>query len=241
MANKKIYLIDDNLDGNRARYGAGKIDEGFYDSILVIKDKLCKDDDFGFISDAACVLLHRSLEDYVEGSYRDDSHFATNYIQKMIPELGASIPFAIFSDGDQADNGEMKEGNPNMIYSLGKKAFYGRLVDFLDFYVMESKIELRILAYGKDFGAKLIDDNIKKVFEAIDGLASEENVPPLKVNSKALKIIVENSQPLIGITYEELIVGLKLNPMKVSDFKTRLNHILSDFIEYGKNYTSWQQ
>lgn len=26
----KIYLIDDNLDGNRAKYGAGKIDEGYY-------------------------------------------------------------------------------------------------------------------------------------------------------------------------------------------------------------------
>ena len=236
----KIYLIEDNLDGNRAKYGAGKIDEGYYNDILEIKDKLSKDSDLSFLEDAACVLLHRSYEDFIDGSYHDDSHFVANYIQKMIPALGTTVPFVIFSDGDQSEHGEMREDHPNMIYSLGKKAFYDRLVDFLDNYKKVQVIDLKILAYGANYQTKIVEDGITEVLNLLRDLAPDETVPPLKVNTKALKSVVEKSLPAIGVTYDELIIGLKFNPLKVSEFKNRLNTILNDFIEYGKNYFTWK-
>jgi hypothetical protein len=42
---KKIYLIDDNIDGNRQKYGGGFVDDGTYQDVLIAIDKLSPSDD----------------------------------------------------------------------------------------------------------------------------------------------------------------------------------------------------
>ena len=126
----KIYLIDDNVDGNRQKYGGGFVDDGMCQDVLTAIDKLSPSDDLSFVNNASCVLLHKSLEDYVDGQFHDDSHKVVS-ILRQIPELGKDIPLVWFSDGDTLDIGDYRG---NTIYSLSKRVFYGRLEPFVIHY-----------------------------------------------------------------------------------------------------------
>lgn len=233
---EKIYLIDDNLDGNRQKYGGDFIDEGLYQDVLVVIDKLSISEDLSFIENASCILLHKSFEDFYDGIFHDDSHKVVSVIRKH-PDVGNTIPLVLFSDGDTNDFGDYRN---NTIYSLSKRAFYGRLEMFVDLYHKQHNIELNLLAYGPDYVAYLADRISTSLFVRLQDMNDDENLPAPKIHCEDMKQLVSISQPLIGKSYKEIIIDLQMNPISVKEFKSRINNILESIQEYGKNYFTWE-
>lgn len=234
---KKIYLIDDNVDGNRQKYGGGFVDEGTYKDVMVVYDRLSPDDDITFLLDnASCILLHKSLEDYFDGMFHDDSHKVAMQVRKF-SKMGDLIPLVLFSDGDTNDLGNYKG---QTIFSLSKRAFYGRLEQFVLHYQKTQELELQILAYGQNYIAYLANRAATSLFVRLQDLHDNEKLPAQKVHCEEMEQLVLLSQPSIGKTYKEIIIGLMIDPINVQEFKKRINNILESIQDYGKNYFTWE-
>lgn len=237
---KKIYLIDDNLDGNRNKYGSTFVDDGKYADILCAIDKISLADDLEFLNTAACVLLHKTLNDYFDGKFHEDSQKVATFIGQM-PNIGNRIPLVIFSDGFTSDIGDYDiDRNPNEIYSLSKRALYSRLESFVIHYRDTIEIDLRILAFGEDFATELIEKAAVDVFSRLQDFADTETLDATKIACPKFRQIIDMSQPAIGKNYIEIINDLQLNPISIFEFKNRLNNILENFQDYGKNYSVWK-
>lgn len=236
---KKIYLIDDNLDGNRSKYGSSFVDEGKYADVLCSIDKISAFDNLSFIEDAACVLLHKTLNDFYDGQYHEDSQKVATIIGEM-PNIGDVIPLAVFSDGFTSDKGDYNPKMPKVLYNLSKRAFYNRLESFVVHYKDIGKIDLRILAYGNDFEKVLVEKAATIVFGRLQNLADSEIVDATKVACEEMKQIVEMAQPAIGKSYNDIINDLQLNDITVGELKKQINNILDNFQDYGKNYYTWK-
>ena len=237
MSMKKIYLIDDNVDGNRRKYGAGFVDEGAYHDVIVAIEKLSPKDDLSFLKNASCILLHKSFEDFIDGKFHDDSHIVAKLIIQM-PWVGNNIPLVLFSDGDTNDLGVFKD---QTIYSLKKRAFYSRLESFILHYKEANEIDLKILAYDGDNYIKYLANRfVTSLFVSLQDLSNDELLLAQKVHNEYFEQLVSLSQPSLGKTYREIIVDLTLNPITVGDFRYRINRILENIQDYGKNYFTWK-
>ena len=98
---KKIYLIDDNTDGTRNKYGGSFVDDGCYGDILQVIRIISTNTGVELINEAACVLIHRSCKDFAR-------------INDML-EMGTTIPYVIFSDGDSSDMGDYRPESPMVV------------------------------------------------------------------------------------------------------------------------------
>ena len=236
---KRIYLIDDNIDGNQQKYGSSFVEEGKYADVMNYISRLSATDDLGFVNDAACILMHKTLDDFYDGVFHDDSHKVAGLIRQS-DGVGDTIPLVLFSDGDTADMGEYRQENPNMIYSLSKRAFYSRLENFIMHYKTKGQIELKILAYGRDYEKVIIEKAATAVFASLQNIGNDELVPVAKIHGQDMRQIVEMAQPKIGKSYEDIINGLQLSPITIGEFKNRINIIIDNYQDYGKNYYTWK-
>lgn len=237
---KKIYLIDDNIDGNQQKYGGAFVEEGKFADVICCMSKLSANDDLSFVNDAACILLHKTFDDFYDGVFHDDSHKVVELI-RLAEGIGDTIPFVLFSDGDTSDIGEYRWDKPSIIYSLSKRAFYSRLEDFILHYKTTEQIELRILAFGRDYEKIIIEKLAAAVFARLQEVGNDEVVPVTKIHCQNdMRQIVEMAQPKIGKSYEDIINDLQLNPITVGEFKNRINNIIENFQDYGKNYYTWK-
>jgi len=210
---KKIYLIDDNVDGNRQKYGSGFVDDGLYQDVMVVIDKLSPDNDISFLENASCILLHKSLEDFYNGKFHDDSHKVAMLIRNL-PQVGNSIPLALFS--------------------------YGRLESFVLRFQKEHEVELRLLAYGQNYIGHLANRAATTLFVHLQDLQNCDNLPASRVHCEEMAQLVSLSQPSLGKTYKEIILDLTMNPITVGEFKNRVNNILESIQDYGKNIFTWK-
>ena len=236
---KKIFLIDDNQDGKRSKYGSAFVDEGRYADLLCPITRISVADDLSFISDAACVLLHETLNDYYDGRFHDDSQKVAAQIEQF-PGLGDNIPFVKFSDNYTSDLGDYDSNTPNELFRLSKRAFYNRLESFVVHYRDTGKIDLRILAYGEDFVKILLEKAATTVFGLLHDIDDKDILDAPTIACPEMKQIVELSQPALGKNYIEIINDLQMHEISVGEFKNRINNILDNFQDYGKNYYSWK-
>ena len=170
-----IYLIDDNKDEKRIKeMGLSFVDDGTFKQFLKPISHLKKTDglenleELTFLSDAKCILIHKTTDDcddsfnFIEGSTTN----ATKIIEK-IANFGANKPLVIFSN-KMSENAEYNyEENSNCIFQIKKNTFYNRLYDFLIHYQNTQKIELRIIAFGKNFKAVEISRYSKILIESV--------------------------------------------------------------------------
>lgn len=233
---KEIYLIDDNVDGNRQKYGGSFVDEGKYKDVLVAIDKLSPEDDISYLKKASCIMLHKSLEDFIDGKFHDDSHKVAILV-RTLSGVGDSIPLVLFSDGDTNDLGDY---SGNTIFNLSKRAFYGRLESFILHYQDKDEIELRILAYGPNYLSYMANRAATSLFVRLQDLKNEEKLPAIKVHCEEMEQVVSLALPFLGKTYKEIIIGLQLEPITVGEFKNRINNIIENIQDYGKNYYTWK-
>ena len=64
---KKLVLIDDNIEHQREAYGASFVDNEEYSDCLIHIEKVNSQSDLSFLNDVACVMIHDSLADFIDG------------------------------------------------------------------------------------------------------------------------------------------------------------------------------
>lgn len=219
-----LYLIDDS---NLKEFDAEFVFD--YKNILTtiqtsgqfadISDKL---------SDANCIMVHRTF-------------WNSTKTKEKCAELskdGDKIPLVVFSAGD-SENAVVNHMS-NAVISLKKSVFYSRLKLFLDNYIKSGFINLKLLAYGKDYVKVEVRNLSKDIFSVIsgkDGILTLDYLPKI---AKCLKKIVTLSSPKIGISYDDLMEKLEDEPITFARFRNNINNIVISFEQYGKNIYTWK-
>lgn len=234
---KHIYLIDDNQGNMRGKYHASFVDDGLYDDILIHIEKLCGNQCYALIQDPICVLLHRSLSDFFDDKFNDNSHRAVITIREDISNDGDKCPLVLFSDGDPSV-ADYRGGN--IIYAIKKSVFYDRLKEFLDHYrLSHGNIDLNLLAYGENYKINIPRSLAKKTLQRLSSCDDDSKLKITDVNNEDFRQFVKLSQPCIKCSYDDIINGLEDNPIAVGDFKNRINKIVRSFNQYGENIYTW--
>ena len=226
----KIVLIDDNKSNQREIYGAAFVDDEEYNDCLIHKEELNENSDFSFLDDAACVLLHDSLADYVDGKYVSGSRMAKESVMEKIK--ADNIPYVVFSDGHSVI-GDWSQTNPNVVRSIKKSEFYRNLKGFLDTYRDSGNIDLRFIAYGNEFEKRELIYLLQQIFDELHNSNDKEALTLSSVKTDLLErffgIInhVSNS-----ITFEKLCDSINAGKLTVGKFKAYINSLASHAIKY---------
>ncbi|WP_033960409.1 hypothetical protein [Psychroserpens jangbogonensis] len=242
-----IYLIDDNQNNQRfICYNINFVEDGDFDGYLRSIEKIEIGKSFSdtshldFLKTADCILLHTTTEDYdKDKGFLSGSKTNVLKIKELISKEGEQIPLVLFSNS----MGEAEfdfESNFNYISSIKKNLLYERLFDFLDHYKNTGSVELRIIALGKNFASKEIS---KLAIEILNSDELKENSDYLKLSDlskiiNSFKSFVELSFPKNDI--DEILNEIEDNPMKIQDFKKKINQATESYIKYGKNIHSWE-
>lgn len=240
---KKITIIDDNSKNQRAEYGASFVDEDKYAEYLIHVEKLYAQSDLSFLEDAACVMVHDTLEDFIDGEFKSDSHKAKERVEEFVQDR--NIPQVFFSDGHPM-TAEWREDTPDVVYSIKKSEFYLHLHDFVLHYIDTGTIDMRIIAYGKEYKKELMTRWCQTIMSRLTNLSDGDivDMPNKKEDKEAmqkdLRQIIEGAQPEIGITSDEILARIEDQEMKAGELRANLNKIISNVKKYGKNISSWK-
>ena len=233
----KIYIIDDNSKNQRELYGASFVDSEEFADVLCHVERLNAQSDLSFLDDAICVMIHDSLEDYINGSFISSSHKAKERIEDYIQEK--SIPYVLFSDG-HAMTADWRENTPNIVYSIKKSEFYKNLIIFLEEYLLSHQIDLRVLAFGKNYIKQLMWNWCRTLISNC-WIAKDDDILTISmIDYKALHKIINNTQPKIDISFSELMEKIDDGDMSVGAFRTNINSIINSIEKYGTNIYSWK-
>ncbi len=242
-----IYLIDDNQQNQRLNnYNITFVEEGVFDGYLISIEKIKRGKSFSdishleFLNSADCILLHSTTEDYDRSKgFLPGSRTNAINIKEVISKEGEKIPLVLFSNS----MGEAEfdfENSPNYIGSIKKNLFYDRLFDFLEYYKNTGVIELRIIAWGKNFVSKEVS---RLAYEILSVVELKNKSDLLRLSDltnvlKSFKSFIELT--LTHNSVNEILNDIEDNPVKVQDFKRKINQITESYAKYGKNIHTWQ-
>lgn len=242
-----IYLIDDNQNNQRVNnYNITFVEDGDFDGYLKSIEKIGLGNSFSdtshldFLKTAECILLHSTTEDYdKDRGFLPGSKTNVLKIKELISQEGDKIPLVLFSNAMDETNFDY-ENNFNYISSLKKNLLYEHLFDFLDHYKNTGKVELRILAWGKNFSSK----EISKLSVAIlNSIEFKENLEDLKLSD--LSRVINSFKNFIVLSFpkkdiNEILNEIEDNPIRIQDFRKKINQIKESFDKYGKNIYTWK-
>lgn len=242
-----IYLIDDNQNNQRLNnYNITFVEEGVFDGYLTSIEKLEVGKSFSdsshleFLETADCILLHSTTEDYNQDKgFLPGSKTNVIKIKEIISSEGEIIPLVLFSNSmDEAEYDF--ESNSKYISSIKKNLVYERLFDFLEHYKNTGKVELRIIAWGKNFVSKEISKLAIEILNSIELKNNSDDLELIDLSKvlKSFKSFVELSLPNNDI--DEILNELEDNPMKIQSFKKKINQITESYTKYGKNIYTWK-
>ena len=234
---KKIVLIDDNNKNQRTLYNADFVDEGEYSDCLIHVEQVNGQSDLSFVNNASCVMIHDSLEDYIDGGFKTDSHKAKDKIEEIIHSK--NLPYVLFSDGHSM-TADWREDKPNVVFSIKKSEFYLHLRSFLDHYRETEEIDLRLIAYGRDFLKHLMTKWCQLVISKLSDTSDCESIDLSKIDKRSLRLIIENAQPKIGVTFNDVMCRIEDGDIMASGLRNNINNILSSVKKYGKNICVWK-
>lgn len=240
-----IYLIDDNqADQRKANYSISFVDDGTFSDILITIDKIPSDGDKSkldhllFLNEAKCILIHSTTEgvdennEFIKG---DNSNVIK--IKESISVFGEQIPLVLFSNGMGNVVFDYKK-SPYFLQEIKKNDFYVRLYDFLEHFNNTGAVELRILAYGKNF----IQYELEKMSENIlIGIAGKGEDDILKITDIAPLSDFRDfiSAANLGLTTDQIIERIEDNPITVGKFRYNINSINESYTKHGKNLHNW--
>ena len=143
-----IYLIDDNKYGQMsANY---KLDFTKvllpYQGVITWLQTVAENDINHILSDVACILIHDSMEE------KEDKERLVAMVKKN------NIPYCLFSNGFTAT---IFDGNS--IKEIKKDRLYNNLLDFINYFETEGKIDLKLLSLGQNYEierASIIQDRL---------------------------------------------------------------------------------
>ncbi|MCD8292125.1 MAG: hypothetical protein LUC91_11590 [Prevotella sp.] len=224
-----IYLIDDS---RLKDYNAEYVLSGKYRDILCVVQNVEEfERHVSDMSQAECIMIHNT--------------FAKSYTFKErvaeISDYGDKIPFVCFS-GSDSEIADFSLRNLNFIRTINKGIFYGRLQLFLDSFIQTHKVNLLLLAYGKNYMYTFVHKwvlNIMQVTNGMNGKISEIDLAKI-TGTTDFKKIVDASAPSIGQSYDDLLNNLMDNPITIDAFRNNLIKIENSFNQYGKNIYTWK-
>ena len=226
----KIILIDDNKSNQREIYGATFVDNGEFEDCLIHKEELNENSDFSFLDDAACVLLHDSLADYVDGKFVSGSRMAKESITDKIK--ADKIPYVVFSDGHSVI-GDWSQTNPNVVRSIKKSEFYRNLKEFLEAYRESGTIDLRLIAYGNEFEKRELIYLLQQIFDELHNSNDKETLTLSSTNTDLLEHFFGKIKHVLNnITFEKLCDSINAGKLTVGKFKAYINSLASHAIKY---------
>jgi len=242
-----IYLIDDNQNDQRLiNYNVTFVEEGVFGKYLTSIQKIEKLNSssdlshLDFLKNADCILLHATTEDYEnDKGFLPSSVTNVIKIKELISKEGEIIPLVLFSNSmNEADFSF--ENNPSYIRAIKKNLFYERLFDFMEYYKNTSKVELRIIAWGKNF---VIKEASQLAIEILRALELKSNTDKLLLTDlsqvlNSFKMFMYLALPEIDIN--ELLNQIEDEPIKILDFKRKINQITESFTKHGKNIHPWK-
>ena len=234
---KKLVLIDDNIEHQREAYGASFVDNEEYSDCLIHIEKVNSQSDLSFLNDVACVMIHDSLADFIDGKYLKPSRKAKERIEDVIQDN--NIPYVIFSDGHSM-TADWREETPNIIYAIKKSEFYRHLRAFVDYYRSSMILDLRILAYGEDFLKQMMSKWCLAVMSSTRERNDDELLEINMLDRRSLRQIIENAQPKVGISFDDLMAEIEDENITVGQLRSNINNILKSVKKYGKNISSWK-
>jgi hypothetical protein len=164
-----IYLIDDNRREQQREYGCNYIANGTYSDMLTVWNRRSSGDDFSMLKYAECILLHDSFPDF--NSAGEILQGSTTVAEKI--KDGARTdnrPLVLFSNSFTGfEQGQIKQ---NEITGLNKRLFYTNLEDFILQYKSIGEIQVKILAYGKNFKHRELENLHSKIaiYIAVHGM-----------------------------------------------------------------------
>lgn len=224
-----IFLIDDtNLSSVNATFLLEEDYQSFLRLITTVEElNLYRES----LASADCIMIHRT--------------FASSSIYKeQMAELtndGEKIPFVVFSAGD-SDSAIFEDKNPHILLGLKKSVFYSRLYFFLDTYKSQKVIDLRLLAYGKDFlkhKVRILALPLFRLLSGKDGTMTTSDLAAVAACPE-FKELISISNPNLGISYDDLLEELEDHPVLFCDFRNNINQIVDSFTQYGKNIHIWK-
>ncbi len=242
-----IYLIDDNQNNQRLNnYNLTFIEDGVFENYLTSIQRIEKRNSnsdishLEFLKNANCILLHSTTEDFDSANgFLPSSITNVIKIKEIISNEGEIIPLVLFSNSmDEADyNFEL---NPNYIRSIKKNIFYERFFDFMEHYKNTGKVELRMIARGKNFEA---NETSKLAIEILRVLELKKDSDDLLLTD--LSLVLPNLRQFIELALpetdiNEFLIQIEDEPMKIEQFRKRINQITESYIKYGKNIHPWK-
>ena len=226
----KIILIDDNKSNQREIYGAAFVDNGEFEDCLIHKEELNENSDFSFLDDAACVLLHDSLADYVDGKFVSGSRMAKECVTDKIK--ANKIPYVVFSDGHSVI-GDWSQTNPNVVRSIKKSEFYRNLKEFLEAYRESGVVDLRLIAYGNEFEKRELIYLLQQIFDELNNSSDKETLTLSSTNADLLeRFFGKINHVSNSITFEKLCESINAGKLTVGKFKAYVNSLASHAIRY---------
>lgn len=226
----KIILIDDNKSNQREIYGATFVDNGEFEDCLIHKEELNENSDFSFLDDAACVLLHDSLTDYVDGKFVSGSRMAKECVTDKIK--ADKIPYVVFSDGHSVI-GDWSQTNPNVVRSIKKSEFYRNLKGFLEAFRESGTIDLRLVAYGNEFEKRGLIYLLQQIFDELQNSNDKETLTLSSTNTDLLEQFFGKINHVSNnITFERLCDSINAGKLTVGKFKAYINSLASHAIKY---------
>ena len=151
-----------------------------------------------------------------------------------------------------SDNGTTSSNRPTdatyFLHITKKADYYYRLKDFLENYKEAGVLELKILAYGKNWRNLLLKEEVKNLYKKISNKKNDEilNIRDVLPTSKISEpnylsnIIEKYSQPNLGKSYNEILDYIEDEQITIGEFKQRIDKILISINKYGKNTYTWK-
>lgn len=235
-----IYLIDDNRNNMRARqFGVFFVEQGTYHSVLKPVIALTKGADLSFLKDAACILIHKTMEDYDKtGNYIQNSHENVNKIIEIVADYGSKVPLVIFSNKMETTQYDPNE-SPNCVFQINKKVFYSRLHAFVDLYHREKKIEFRLLTEGVGYQTAEADRLANKILDSLISFPSNKAFQTDLIDQK----IFESFYTYTGIphSFSTFLKELEQSGTSIKEFKDNITLINESINLYGTNIHNWKK
>jgi len=226
-----IYLIDDNLSNQQEKYGCSFVKEGLYKNILeyYVGIKTHERSDFieAKLKKAEAVFFHSTTKNLDADGNIVESTETIEKIRKFVIEN--EIPYVSFS---WSHTSCLPIYQNNNIISMNKRIFYLNLKEFLDNYVKNNVIDLKILATGSNYKKELLieqAEDIIKILESTHFLNIFLSNNDLK--NKFSNFFTDSSS---NINYKDFIEKYE-NKVTVFEIIKLVKEALNSIRKYGKN------
>ena len=233
-----IFLIDDNLEKQQQnKYKAMYLFDGRFDAFLeriyifetkekfeAIKSKLVL---------AKAILLHNTFSDTDgNGKQSEKSTHIRDKIERLAQDY--TIPLVLFSG--KYKNEEVRFDNdvfPKLV-EIEKDTFYENLYFFLENVINKGEIELKIIAYGKQYELEQMLKYHKEVLLSLSKIDKQRIFTPSMVDLQSLRHFYMFSKVNLRTDFDSHLENIEDREISVLDFINETEKIKNRAInKYG--------